>query len=317
VTPQPASAAHALPTAVFLDALSLGAVDLAPLRHWCDLHCWPTTAPGERLERLAEAEIAITNKIVLDDALLEQLPRLRLICTASTGTDQVDHTCCRQRGIVIENAGRYSTASVVQITWALILELSCRIQARQSRVAAGDWQRSPVFALIEPEFDELAGRTLVVLGAGSIGQGVMRVAEAFGMTVIGLTSRSSAAEQEQALRRADVLSLHAPLTPHTAGLINAERLRWLPRGAVLVNMGRGALVDLPALSEALRSGQLAGAALDVLAQEPPGRELEPLLQVPNLLLTPHMGWSSRQARERLVATLAGHLQRYAQSRSTL
>jgi len=302
---------------VFLDALSLGAVDLEPLRCWCDLHCWPTTAANERLERLAEAEIAITNKVVLDAALLQQLPRLRLICTASTGTDQVDHATCRQRGIPIANAGRYSTASVVQITWALILELCCRIQTRRTRIAAGAWQRSPVFALIEPEFDELAGRTLVVLGAGSIGQGVMAVAQAFGMHVIGLTSRSTAAEQEQALRRADVLSLHAPLTPLTTGLINAQRLGWLPPGAVLVNMGRGALVDLAALGDALRSGHLAGAALDVLPQEPPGPELEPLLQVPNLLLTPHMGWSSRQARQRLVATLAGHLQHYTQGRSAL
>ena len=317
VSPLPATAATPRPRAVFLDALSLGAVDLAPLRRWCDLHCWPTTAAVERLDRLADAEIAITNKIVLDGPLLLQLPRLRLICTASTGTDQVDLATCQQRGITVVNAGRYSTASVVQITWALILELCCRIQTRHARIATGDWGLSPVFSLIEPEFDELAGRTLVVLGAGSIGQGVMAVAEAFGMAVIGLTSCSSPEEQEQALRRADVLSLHAPLTPHTAGLINAERLAWLPQGAVLVNMGRGGLVDLPALCAALHSGHLAGAALDVLPQEPPGPELTPLLEVPNLLLTPHMGWSSRQSRERLVTTLAGHLERYATSGSAL
>jgi len=134
------------------------------------------------------------------------------------------------------------------------------------------------------------------------------------MQVIGLTSRSSEAELEQALRQADVLSLNAPLTRHTEGLLNAERLSWLPAGAVLVNAGRGALVDLSALGEALRSGHLAGAALDVLPNEPPGPELEPLLALPNLLLTPHMAWSSRQARARLVHTLAGHLQRYAAER---
>ena len=154
----------------------------------------------------------------------------------------------------------------------------------------------------------------MVLGAGTIGRGVMAIGEAFGMRVIGLTSRSSEAELEQALRQADVLSLHAPLTRHTEGLLNAERLSWLPAGAVLVNAGRGALVDLSALGEALRSGHLAGAALDVLPNEPPGPELEPLLALPNLLLTPHMAWSSRQARARLVQTLAGHLQRYAAER---
>jgi glycerate dehydrogenase len=134
------------------------------------------------------------------------------------------------------------------------------------------------------------------------------------MRTIGLTSRHSAADLEQALRQADVLSLHAPLTPRTAGLLNAERLAWLPQGALLVNAGRGGLVDLAALGEALRSGRLAGAALDVLAQEPPGPELEPLLTLPNLLLTPHMAWSSRQARQRLVANLAEHLQAYGASR---
>mgnify|MGYP006277809695 CR=1 FL=1 len=302
------------PRAVFLDALSLGNIDLTPLQRWCDLQCWPSTTTEQRLERLEGAEIAITNKIPLDGVLLEQLPQLRLICVAATGTDVIDHACCERRGIAIRNAGRYSTPSVVQITWALILELCCRIQARRDRIAAGDWQRSPVFALIEPEFNELAGRTLVVLGAGTIGQGVMAVGEAFGMEVIGLTSRHSATELEQALRQADVLSLHAPLTPSTQGLLNAERLAWLPKGAVLVNAGRGGLVDLPALGEALRSGHLAGAALDVLAKEPPGPELEELLKLPNLLLTPHIAWSSRQARQRLVGTLAEHLETYATSR---
>jgi glycerate dehydrogenase len=311
-TPPPPAA---LPRAVFLDALSVGQVDLAPLERWCRLACWPSSTPEQRLERLQGAEIAITNKIPLDGPLLEQLPQLRLICVAATGTDQIDHATCERRGIAIRNAGRYSTASVVQISWALILELCCHIQARRERITAGDWQRSPVFALIEPEFNELAGRTLVVLGAGTIGQGVMAIGEAFGMRVIGLTSRHSEADLEQALRQADVLSLHAPLTPRTQGLLNAERLAWLPAGAVLVNVGRGGLVDMEALAEALRSGRLAGAALDVLATEPPGPELASLLALPNLLLTPHVAWSSRQARQRLVATLAEHLRAYAEERA--
>lgn len=301
-----------LPSAVFLDALSLGDVDLTPLQHWCSLTSWPNTEPEQRQERLAAAEIAITNKVPLDQQLLEQLPQLRLICVAATGTDLIDHATCERRGIAIHNAGAYSTASVVQVSWALILELSCRIQTRRERIAAGDWQRSPIFALIEPSFDELAGRTLVVLGAGAIGQGVMAIGKAFGMRVIGLTSRHSEADLEQALRQADVLSLHAPLTPRTHGLLNAERLGWLPAGAVLVNAGRGALVDLAALTDALRSGRLAAAALDVLPIEPPGPELDALLTLPNLLLTPHMAWSSRQARARLVQTLAGHLRHYAE-----
>ena len=301
------------PRAVFLDALSLGPVDLGPLEPWAELEAWPVTAPEQRLERLAGATVAITNKIPLDGALLRHLPALRLICTASTGTDQLDLAACQELGIAVRNAGAYSRASVVQVTWTLILELATRLQARRERVRAGDWQRSPVFALVEPEFDELQGQRLVVVGAGDIGRGVLAIGAAFGMDTVGLTSRSSAAELEAALRSADVVSLHAPLTPASAGLINAERLGWMKPTALLVNLGRGGLVDTGALVEALRQGRLAGAALDVLSQEPPGPELEPLLEVPNLILTPHMGWTSRQARARLVQTLAAHLQDYAGS----
>ena len=230
------------PRAVFLDALSLGPVDLAPLGRHVELICWPSTPPELRLERLQGAAIAITNKIRLDGELLGQLPQLRLICAASTGTDQIDGQACSELGIAVRNAGRYSTASVVQVTWALILELVCDLQTRRLQVLQGDWQRSPVFSLVEPEFNELAGRTLTVVGAGTIGRGVAAVAEAFGMAVRLITSRSSAAELEAALRQADVLSLHAPLTPATRGLLNAERLGWLKPSAVLVNLGRGGLI---------------------------------------------------------------------------
>ena len=296
------------PRAVFLDALSLGPVDLAPLERHVELICWPSTPPELRLERLQGAAIAITNKIRLNGELLRQLPQLRLICAASTGTDQIDGQACSELGIAVRNAGRYSTASVVQVTWALILELVCDLQTRRRQVQEGAWQHSPVFALVEPEFEELSGRTLTVVGAGTIGRGVAAVAEAFGMAVRLITSRSSAGELEAALRQADVLSLHAPLTPATRGLLNAERLGWLKPSAVLVNLGRGGLIELPALVEALRRGALAGAALDVLDHEPPGAELEALKEVPNLILTPHIGWASRQARQRLVEALAEALE---------
>lgn len=296
------------PRAVFLDALSLGPVDLAPLERHVELICWPSTPPELRLERLQGAAIAITNKIRLNGELLRQLPQLRLICAASTGTDQIDGQACSELGIAVRNAGRYSTASVVQVTWALILELVCDLQTRRRQVQEGAWQHSPVFALVEPEFEELSGRTLTVVGAGTIGRGVAAVAEAFGMEVRLITSRSSGGELEAALRQADVLSLHAPLTPATRGLLNAERLGWLKPSAVLVNLGRGGLIELPALVEALKRGALAGAALDVLDKEPPGAELEAVKKVPNLILTPHIGWASRQARQRLVAALAEALE---------
>ena len=307
---QQASVERQLPRAVFLDALSLGPVDLAPIEQWCELSAWPATAMDERLERLRDAEVAITNKIPLDGELLRQLPKLRLICVAATGTDQIDQVACQELGIRVHNAGRYSRASVVQITWALILELCCAMDQRRRDLSQAVWQRSPVFSVIEPEFDELEGQILVVLGAGDIGRGVLAIGEAFGMQCIGLTSRSSDVELEEAMRQADVLSLHAPLTPQTQNLINAQRLSWMKPTARLVNMARGGLVNCDDLCAALRSGQIAAAALDVLPVEPPGSELEALLDTPNLLISPHMGWSSRQARNRLVQTLAGHLQAY-------
>ena len=237
---------------------------------------------------MIDAEIAITNKIRLDADLLQQLPKLRLVCTASTGTDQIDSEACQELGIAVRNAGRYSTASVVQVTWALILELACNLTIRRQQVRDGSWQRSSVFALVEPEFDELANRTLTVIGAGDIGGGVAAIGKAFGMEVHSITSRSSPHDLETALKAADVVSLHAPLTPQTQRLINRERLGWLKPSAVLVNMGRGGLIETGALLDALHSGELAGAALDVLDIEPPGAELEPLKQVSNLILTPHV-----------------------------
>ena len=300
------------PQAVFLDALSLGPVDLDPLRQWVELRCWPTTDLDQRLERLQGAEVVITNKVVLDGPLLASLPGLRLVCTASTGTDQVDSQACAERGIAVRNAGLYSGPSVVQVTWALILELRCQLQRRQRQVANGEWQRSPVFSIVLPEFDELAGQHLTVVGAGDIGQGVARIGKAFGMETSLITSSTGSADLEAALRRADVVSLHAPLNAKTRGMINGARLGWLKPSALLINMARGALVDTDALMAALRAQQLAGAALDVLVKEPPGMELNRLMGVPNLILTPHMAWSSRQARSRLVDTLAAHLQAYGE-----
>ena len=300
------------PEAVFLDALSLGPVDLDPLRQWVDLRCWPSTDLDQRFERLQGAEVVITNKILLDGPLLASLPKLRLVCTASTGTDQVDGQACAERGIAVRNGGRYSQPSVVQVTWALILELRCQLQERHRQVAAGDWQRSPVFSLVEPEFDELAGQHLTVVGAGDIGKGVARIGSAFGMDTSLITSQTSSEDLEAALRRADVVSLHAPLTAKTRGIINGTSLGWLKPSALLINMARGALVDTEAVVAALDGGRLAGAALDVLVSEPPGAELDRLIGVPNLILTPHMAWSSRQARRRLVATIAAHLQAFVQ-----
>ena len=305
---------------VFLDRNSLHDHDLdfSELdRLLPDLRYFQATAPHEVAERIAEAEVVISNKVVLDAAALQQAQRLQLICVAATGVNNVDLDAASQRGITVCNCRGYGTPAVVQHVFALLLELMTQLSAYRQAVRAGRWQRSSQFCLLDFPIRELAGKTLGIIGYGELGQGVARVAEAFGMQVL-IAQRPGAVEPEEGrvplpmlLPQVDVLSLHCPLTPETRGLIGAWELALMRRDAILINTARGGLVDETLLAAALRQGALGGAGVDVLSLEPPV-DGNPLLapDIPNLIVTPHSAWGSRESRQRLLMQLAENIQAY-------
>jgi glycerate dehydrogenase len=297
---------------VFLDAATYGDVDLDRFtRQWkCAVH--QVTSPNETSDRLADYSIAVTNKVVIGKEVFDspQARDLKLIAIAATGTDIVDRGEAARRGVKVCNVPGYATQSVAQFTLALILQLATNAGKYGAMVKAGEWQKSPVFSLLTFPMTELAGKKLGIVGYGSIGETVAQMARALGMEIL-LAARPGAAgaipqgrvELTALLRQSDVVSLHCPLTPETRNLINRDTLALMKSGAFLINTARGALVDEAALIEALRKRRIAGAALDVISQEPPKAD-HPMMtaarELDNLLITPHTAWSAREARERLL-----------------
>jgi glycerate dehydrogenase len=306
--------------AVFLDLATVdrGDLDLGRLTsacaHWA-IHAY--TRPAETAARVAGAQVVVTNKVVLDRAALSAAPDLRLVCLTATGTNNVDLDAARDRGIAVANVTGYATAAVVQHVFALILAHATRLLDYQAAVAAGAWSSSPQFCLLDFPIFELAGKTLGIVGYGELGRAVARVAEAFGMQVL-IAQRSGGPPQAgrlplaALLPRADVISLHCPLADNTRDLIGAAELAQMRPTALLVNTARGGLVDGEALAAALRAGTIGGAALDVLSVEPPPPS-HPLLapDIPNLILTPHTAWASREARQRVLDEVAQNIAAFA------
>lgn len=303
---------------VFLDAATMAGTDLSPLQFAdVDLTLHPQTSAEQLLEHASGAQVLISNKVPLDAKAIAALPELRCILVAATGVNMVDIAAAKAAGIVVCNAQGYAGTAVPQQVFALLLQLSNHIQSYYQAVQQGVWSQSPQFCLHLQPIEELAGKTMTLLGYGDLGQATARLAEAFGMKVL-IAERHDATETrtgrtafEAALRQADVLSLHCPLTDSTAKLINATTLSWMKPSALLINTARGGLIDEIALAEALAKGTLAGAALDVLSTEPPAVD-HPLLDsaLPNLLITPHVAWASRQAIQRLVVQLSENLRAF-------
>lgn len=311
-------------TGVFLDRDSLDPGDLdlsalqATLPQW-QLH--GATTAAQLAERIAEAQVVVSNKVMLDEAAMAAAPRLRLIAIAATGTNNVDLKAAARRNIAVCNVRRYATPSVVQHVFALLLSLTRRLNDYRQAVAQGRWQQSGQFCLLDYPIGELNGRTLGIVGYGELGEAVARVAgQAFGMQVL-LSQRPGAAARQgrlplgELLPQVDVLSLHCPLTEATRGLIGAAELALMKPEAILINTARGGIVDEQALAEALRAGRLGGAGIDVLEQEPPAND-NPLLQgdLPNLIVTPHIAWASREARQRLTDQLAENIRAFLDGR---
>ena len=261
------------------------------------------TQPAQLVERLHGAEVAVTNKVVIDAAAMAALPALRLICVSATGTNNVDLQAARQHGVVVCNVRDYAAASLAQHVIALLLGLATRWHEYAQDVRDGEWSRSPMFCLMHRPVMELAGKTLGIIGYGVLGREVARLAEAFGMTVLvsGVAAQADRLPLQALLQQSDVVSLHCPLDGCTQQLVNEAFLATMKPGAFLLNTARGGLVDEAALKQALLGGRLGGAALDVLSVEPPPAD-HPLLDpaIPNLIITPHNAWISRECRQRLL-----------------
>lgn len=299
--------------AVFLDyaSLDLGDLDPAPLRAVFDeLELHPASAPDQVAARLAGAQVAIVNKVVLDAQILATCPQLKLVLVSATGTNNIDLEAARAQGVCVCNCQGYGTASVAQHTLALLLALATRLPDYQTDVRAGRWQSASQFCLLDHPIVELEGKTLGLLGLGELGSAVKRLAEAFGMHTLvgqlpGRPARPGSLPLAELLPQVDALTMHCPLTEQTRGLIGAAELAAMKPTAFLVNTARGGIVDEQALADCLRRGHLAGAATDVLSVEPP-RDGNPLLagDIPRLIVTPHNAWGSREARQRIIGQLA-------------
>jgi glycerate dehydrogenase len=298
--------------AAFLDFATLGPdIDTATLDALADVSYYPHTPREATLERLDGVDIAIVNKARIDADAIKESPALRLIVLAATGSDNVDLREAKARDVGVANIRDYCTAAVVQHVFAMVLSLTRRLDGYQAAVRAGAWQRSDTFALFEHPIRELTGKVLGIIGYGNLGRGVAALGRCLGMEVL-VCARPGAAQAtadrlplKDLMRRADVLSLHCPLTDATRGLIGASELRSMKPDALLINTARGALIDSQALVAALRAGQIGGAGIDVLEVEPP-RGDEPLLagDIPNLILTPHIAWSASESRQRALDQVA-------------
>lgn len=295
---------------VVLDGYTLNPGDLSwdALQALGDCTVFDRTAPDEVKERCAGAEVILTNKVVLSGELIRSLTKLKYIGVLATGYNVVDLEAARGHGIPVTNVPAYSTDSVVQMVFALLLQLTQQVGLHNQRVQAGDWASCPDFSFRAAPLVELAGKTIGLIGYGNIGKRVADVARAFGMQVLVHTRSPEKYTDEPVVltdldnlfAEADVISLHCPLTAETEALIDDERLLAMKPTAYLINTGRGPLLDEAAVADALNSGRLAGAGVDVLSAEPP-RDSSPLVGAKNCIVTPHIAWATLEARQRLMS----------------
>lgn len=303
---------------VFLDAISMGDVSLEEIASLGHFTSYPTSTAEEARERVKDADVVLLNKVIVDQAFLDAAPRLKLICEAGTGINNINVSLCEKRGVIVRNVAAYSTDSVAQTAWMHILNLAGRAFHYQEFVQSGDYSRNPVHVDYRHPFTELAGKTLGIVGMGAIGKKVAAIGTAFGMHVVYYSTSGTAhckdypcVTLEELLRQADVLSIHAPYNARTAGLIGYEQLRQMKKSALLVNTGRGGIAVEKDLARALEEGLIAGAALDVYEREPLPQS-SPLMKIKDsgrLIFSPHIAWYSREARARLAHEMAENIRR--------
>jgi glycerate dehydrogenase len=305
--------------AVFLDydTVSNGDLDESALRAAVEDLVLCETDDARTDARIRDVDIVLLNRVELTGKLLKEATRLRLIAVAGTGTNNIDLTAARDLGIAVCNVRGYCTSSVVQHVWALILSLTRHVNDYARLVGTGSWTRDEAHTVLSQPIRELDGGVFAVVGWGELGRGAARIAEAFGMRVLianrrGASPQSDRVELDRLLAIADIVSLHCPLNDATRGLIGARELALMKPDALLINTARGALIDGRALAAALRSGRLGGAGIDVLAHEPP-QSGDPLLDpdIPNLIVTPHVAWAAREARQRCLDEMAANIRDFA------
>lgn len=301
---------------VFLDAATMGDVSFAPIEQLGNLICYDRSTPQEALERVSDCDVLIINKVLVTPKLIDAAPDLKLICESATGVNNIDLEYAASKGIPVRNAVGYSTSSVVQSTFMQILSLLGEGPYYDDCVKSGRYSKMDIFTDPSKNWEELDGKTIGIIGMGNIGSRVAKIAEAFGMNVCyystsgtGHCKEYPCLELNDLLKASDIVSIHAPLNERTNGLIGAEQLGMMKQTAILINMGRGWIVDEKALAEAVDNGTISGAALDVFATEPLPAD-NPLLHVRHperLRLAPHAAWASLQARKRLVQQIADNI----------
>lgn len=294
---------------VVLDGYAANPGDLSwqGLKDMGDVTVYDRTSPGDTIVRAADADVVLTNKVLIGSTEMAQLPHLKYIGVLATGYNVVDTYEAHKRGIVVTNVPAYSTESVAQMVFAHLLTVTNRTEHYANVNRQGRWSSNPDFCYWDTQLTELAGKTFGIVALGNIGMRVAQIAFAFGMRVKAVTSKPasqlpegiSKADRKELFSTADVLSLHCPLTADTRHLVNAETLRMMKPTAILINTGRGPLVDDQAVADALGEGRLAAFCADVLTTEPPALD-NPLLQQPNAFITPHIAWATTEARERLL-----------------
>jgi glycerate dehydrogenase len=308
---------------VILDGYTANPGDLSwqGLEEIGEVTVYDRTKADETVARAADADIVLTNKVIISREIIAQLPRLKYIGVLATGYNVVDIEAAHERGITVTNVPAYSTESVAQMVFAHLLTVTNRTEHYAIENRNGRWTKNPDFCYWDFPHMELAGKTFGIVGLGNIGRRVAEIATAFGMHVKALTSKSAdalpanieKATLESILSTSDVLSLHCPLTDKTRHLINRETLRQMKPTAILINTGRGPLVDDQAVADALSGGRLAAFCADVLTEEPPKAD-NPLLKQPNAYMTPHIAWASKEARVRLVQVATDNVRAFINGR---
>lgn len=305
--------------AVILDAYTTIVNDDSlwnPLRQIAETTVFRRTERNEIVERCKDAEIIITNKVVIDAEIISQLPHLKYIGVLATGYNVIDTETAKQHGIVVANVPAYSTMSVAQMVWAHILNITNRVGHYAEENKNGRWANSKDFCYYDFTHHELTGKTFGVVGLGNTGMAAAQIAIAFGMNVIAYTSKKTLPEGirsvsfDELFSQSDIISLHCPLTPQTKELINKDSLAKMKSSAIVINTSRGPVVNEADVADALKNGRIAAFAADVVSSEPPSAD-NPLLSAPNCFLTPHIAWATKEARERLIDITIANVKAFA------